>query len=87
MSGARWYRAACTAHFHGRSAGTVVRSDGAGLGAAERFVIAATEARLGEVEELAAPPAFGADDAGTLGAPFRSAGVMVWIRATDGGGA
>jgi hypothetical protein len=75
MSGARWYRAACTAHFHGRSAGTVVRSDGAGLGAAERFVIAATEARLGEVEELAAPP------------PFRSAGVMVWIRATDGGGA
>jgi len=87
MSGARWYRAACTAHFHGRSAGTVMRSDGAGLGAAERFVIAATEARLEDVEEIAAPPAFRADDAGELGAPFRSAGVMVWIRASEAGGA
>ncbi len=83
MSGARWYRAACTAHFRGDSAGFVMRSDGAGLGAAERFAIAATEARLEAIEELGAAPAFDADEAGTLGASFRSRGVLVWIRAAD----
>jgi hypothetical protein len=83
VSGSRWYRAACTAYFRGALAAGGARPASGGDGPSEQYRIAAWDARLTEVEEVAAPPPFDADGVGGLGAPFRSLGTTVWIRVAE----